>query len=329
MKGTFVIALITIFSMLVIPLSSLSGSQGITVPTSKTQGDAAYENKTQNTQNNNFEKIRVLKDGAVIEVSAADYIFGVVAAEMPALYETEALKAQAVAAYTFALYRKSVNQNTEYDISADPETAQCFISREEASAKWGDKANEYAKKIEDCIAAVDGEFLTYDNAPIFAAYHAISAGNTNSCADVWGNELPYLKSVDSVGDKLADGYLSEVTFTADEIAEKLSGITAASGEAQNYFSNAVTTDNGYVKEISYCGEKTVGSTISKLLGLRSTNFEVSFNEGIFTFAVKGYGHGVGMSQSGANYMAQQGSSYEEILLHYYSGANLEKIKIFT
>ncbi len=322
MKGTFIVALITIFSMLVIPLSSLSGAENVSVPTAKPQNDILYENKTQNTK---FEKIKVLKGGAVIEVSTTDYIFGVVAAEMPALYESEALKAQAVAAYTFAFYRKSVNQNTEYDISADPETAQCFITREEAAAKWGDKADEYTKKIGDCIAAVEGELLTYDGAPIFAAYHAISAGTTNSCADVWGNDLPYLKSVDSVGDKLADGYLSEVTFTADELAEKLNSIAAASGEAQNYFSDVVAGDNGYVKEINYCGKKTTGSTVSKLLGLRSADFEVSFNDGNFTFTVKGYGHGVGMSQYGANYMAQQGSNYKEILFHYYTGANLEKI----
>lgn len=321
MKGTFFIALIVIFSMLVIPLSSLSKAQSIALPTAKPQADVAYENQSQDM---GFEKIRVLKDGAVTEVTAKDYIFGVVAAEMPALYESEALKAQAVAAYTFACYRIQNNTNTEYDISADPETAQCFITREEASARWGDKADEYAKKIDDCIAAVQGELLVYEKKPIFAAYHAISSGKTNSCLDVWGNDLPYLKSVISAGDSLADKFLSEVAFTADELAEKLKSIATPEGEPQNYFTDVKTTDNGYVKNLTFCGKQVSGSQISEILDLRSANFEISFADGKFTFSVKGYGHGVGMSQTGADYMAKQGSNYREILLHYYNGATLEK-----
>ncbi|MBQ8740249.1 MAG: stage II sporulation protein D [Clostridia bacterium] len=321
MKGTFFIALVVIFSMLVIPLSSLSKAENGVLQTAKPQSNIVYENKNQNV---GFEKIKVLKDGVVIEVTMKDYVFGVVAAEMPALYENEALKAQAVAAYTFACYRKNNNTNTEYDISADPETAQCFITREEAASRWGEKADEYAKKIDDCISAVQGELLLYEGKPIFAAYHAISAGSTNACRDVWGNELSYLIEVESLGDKLADGYLSEAVFTTDELCEKLKDITSPSGEPQDYFSDISTTDNGYVKNLTYCGKQISGSEICKALELRSSNFEVDFADGKFTFLVKGYGHGVGMSQTGADYMAKQGSNYEEILLHYYNGVTLEK-----
>lgn len=319
MKGTFFISLVVIFSMLVIPLSALSRAGSDTLPTAKPQNNITYEKQDDKL---GFEKIKVLKDGEITEYSASDYIFGVVAAEMPALYETEALKAQAVAAYTFACYRKNNNTNTEYDISADGDTAQCFITREEASARWGDKADEYAKKIDDCIAAVQGELLIYEGKPIFAAYHAISSGSTNACVDVWGNDLPYLKSVNSVGDSLADKYLSEVAFTADELAEKLKSIASPEGEPQNYFTDIKTTDNGYVKSLTYCGKQTSGSEICKTLDLRSANFEINFADGNFTFTVKGYGHGVGMSQTGADYMAKQGSDYREILLHYYNGATL-------
>lgn len=320
MKGTFFISLIIIFSMLVIPLSSISKSDNV-LPTAKPQSDIAYKKPNNNI---GFEKIKVLKDGAITEYSTKDYIFGVVAAEMPALYHEEALKAQAVAAYTFACYHKENNTNTEYDISADSDTAQCFITRQEASSRWGEKADEYAQKLDDCIAAVQGELLTFDNAPIFAAYHAISSGKTNSCADVWGNDLSYLQSQDSAGDMLADGYLSEATFTADELAEKLKSIKTASGEPQNYFTNIEKTNSGYVKSIAYCGKEVSGAQICELAGLRSSNFEVSFADGNFKFTVKGYGHGVGMSQTGADYMAKQGSSYDEILLHYYNGATLQK-----
>lgn len=320
MKGTFFISIVVIFSMLVIPMTALSKSETSIVPTINSKNDVVY---TKN--NSGFEKIRVLKDGTVSEYSANDYIFGVVAAEMPALYEAEALKAQAVAAYTFACYRKSNNTNTEYDITADADTAQCFITKEQAFERWGEKAEEYAQKIENCIAAVQGEMLLYDNTPIFAAYHAISAESTNACADVWGKDLPYLKSVSSMGDSLADGYLSETTFTADELCEKLKSISKPSGEPQGFFSDAVACDNGYVKKISFCGKEMSGSQISKLLGLRSANFKISFSDNNFTFSVKGYGHGVGMSQTGADYMAKQGSNYKEILLHYYSGVKIEKI----
>ena len=320
MKGTFFISIVVIFSMLVIPMTALSKSETSVLPTINSQNDVAY---TKN--NSGFEKIKVLKDGKVGEYSSNEYIFGVVAAEMPALYEAEALKAQAVAAYTFACYRKSNNTNSEYDITADADTAQCFITREQAFERWGEKAEEYAQKIDNCIAAVKGEMLLYDNAPIFAAYHAISAESTNSCADVWGKDLPYLKSVSSMGDSLADGYLSESTFTADELCERLKSITKPSGEPQDYFSNIDVCSNGYVKKISFCGKEMSGSQMAKLLELRSANFTISFSDGKFTFFVKGYGHGVGMSQTGADYMAKQGSNYKEILLHYYSGVKIEKI----
>lgn len=321
MKGTFFISLVVIFSMLVIPLSALSKTDNVALPTAKPQNNITYEKQNDKI---GFEKIKVLKDGAVNEYSAADYIFGVVAAEMPALYHEEALKAQAVAAYTFACYRAQSNQNTEYDISADPDTAQCFITREEAAARWGDNADEYTQKIDSCITAVQGELLTFDKKPIFAAYHAISSGSTSACEDVWGDDLPYLKSVDSSGDRLASGYLSEATFSTEELTSNLKDISSPSGEAQNYFTDIKTTDNGYVKSITYCGKNVSGSQICKSLGLRSSNFTISFADDKFTFTVKGYGHGVGMSQTGADYMAKQGSNYEEILLHYYSGATLQK-----
>lgn len=327
MKVTFVSILITAFAMLLIPLVSLSAKPSAVQAAAK--GDnIIYEENSTNIESNlniNFDSFKVLSDGKVLELDAKDYIFGVVAAEMPALYHEEALKAQAVAAYTFACYRKTNNTNSEYDISADAETAQCYITKDEAVARWGEKAAEYTEKIENCISSVEGEWLSYAGAPIFAAYHAISSGKTNNCSDVWGNDLAYLKSVDSMGDCLADEYLSEVTFTAEELIEKLKSIAKNTGEAQNYFTDIKTTDNGYVKQITYCGTKTTGAEISNALGLRSGNFEVSFADGNFYFSVKGYGHGVGMSQTGANYMAKQGSTYKEILFHYYRGVTLEKI----
>lgn len=321
MKEIFVILIVIIFAMLVIPLAALSKSPETAVTTANSQYNEPYQNPDKTFE---LEEIKVLKDDVVTSYSVKDYLFGVIAAEMPALYEREAIKAQAVAAYTFALYRMLGQTDTEYDITADGETAQCFITREEAAARWGEKASEYTKKIDDCIDSVAGYTLIYNNEVIFAAYHAISPGVTNTCLDVWGKEIPYLTSVASDGDKLADNYLSEVTFTTAEIAEKLKNLGEASGEAQNYFKDANATDNGYVKDINFCGKKLTGAQVREALDLRSCNFTVSFADDKFTFTVKGYGHGVGMSQTGANYMAKQGKSYAEILLHYYKGATLQK-----
>ena len=321
MKGTFLMSIVVIISMLVIPLSALSQAQADVVPTVAPNVDAPYEESKSSYAVQSF---KVLKDGTVLELSAPDYIFGVVAAEMPALYHEEAIKAQAVAAYTFACYRKNSSSGGEYDITADGDTAQCFITRDEAKARWGEKADEYAKKIDACITAVAGELLCFDNQPIFAAYHAISPGKTNPCLDVWGKDIPYLKSVDSSGDIDAEGYQSEAAFTVTEITEKLKSICEPTGDAQNYFSGFSTGENGYVKQLKYCGTVVAGSQITKLLGLRSSNFTVSYSDNKFVFSVKGYGHGVGMSQTGANYMASLGKTHKEILLHYYNGAILQK-----
>lgn len=321
MKFKFVSALIIIASMFIIPLLALPEKSAAALQTAALSKNIVYKSNGSSTGFNSF---RVLKDGNVSEISAEDYVFGAVAAEMPALYSEEALKAQAVAAYTFACYRKSTGTNTEYDIAADPETAQCYITKAEAADRWGEKADEYTEKIQNCVKAVSGELLSYDGSPIFAAYHAISPGATNACADVWGKDLAYLKSVDSSQDCLADGYLSEAVFSAQELAERLNELAEFKGEAKDCFTDIEAADNGYVKKICYCGKATTGSEISKRLGLKSGCFTVSFADNNFTFSVKGYGHGVGMSQWGANSMAKQGSSYKEILLHYYSGAVLEK-----
>lgn len=265
------------------------------------------------------------ENGSITEMKAEDYIFGVVAAEMPALYEEEALKAQAIAAFTFACRRKAENEGKEYDITNDHTTDQSFITEEAACEKWGEKADEYTNKIKTAINEVIGYMITYDNKPIVAVYHAISSGKTEDAKDIWGEEYPYLKPVSSEGDKLAKDYITEVSFTADELKEKLASDIELSGDAANYFGEISRTDSGVVKEISVCGKTLKGARIRTLLDLRSSNFEVKFNDEKFVFSVYGYGHGVGMSQNGANYMAKQGSDFKEILTHYYKGCKVEKV----
>jgi stage II sporulation protein D len=169
--------------------------------------------------------------------------------------------------------------------------------------------------------------ITYKGTPITAVYHAISSGKTESAKDIWNAELDYLVPVSSEGDKLATNYISEVEFTAKELKERLSDKAELSGEAKDYFSNLVRTKSGTVLKVNVCGQELKGSLVRELLELRSSNFTVEYRDEKFVFSVYGYGHGVGMSQNGANYMAKQGSTFEEILTHYYTGCKVEKVKI--
>lgn len=263
--------------------------------------------------------------GETIEIKTEDYIFGVLAAEMPALYEAEALKAQAVAAYTFACRKKAENRDKSYDITTDSTVDQSFISEEKAVERWGEKAEEYRKKLKEVIKQTENYMITYDGKPITAVYHAISSGKTENSENVWGAELPYLKSVASPEDKLSPDYISKLTVSEKELSDKLSDECALKGEAKNYFNSLKRTESGTVKTVSVCGSDIKGARIRDIFGLRSSNFEIEYSDGSFVFTVYGYGHGVGMSQYGANYMAKQGSDFKEILTHYYSGCKVEKI----
>ena len=318
MKKLLGFTIFVTIAMLLIPLWALKEPKSV----SAVAPVASVMDKTEAVQSR--ETFKVLKDGEIAEFQRSDYIFGVVAAEMPALYHEEALKAQAVAAYTFATVKAAQNSALEYDITSDHTIDQSFITEAEAREKWGDNADEYIAKIKKAVAETEGELICYKGEPITAFYHAISGGKTEDSKNVWGKELPYLKSKLSTGDTLAKNYLTEVTFTAEQLADKLSGEVKLSGEPQNYFGNSKRTEAGTVREINLCGEKLSGFKLQSLLSLRSANFEVKYQEDKFVFTVKGAGHGVGMSQNGANFMANQGSGYKEILTYYYDGCEIVK-----
>ncbi len=319
MKKIFSLTAILLCALLLLPLTSLKLTENNIQTISPTE---------TNTENKNTDSFRLCfsETKEVEEISAEDYIFGVVAAEMPALYEEEALKAQAIAAYTFALYRKEANVQNEYDLTDSHLTDQSFITLEEAKTRWGENADNYIKKIQDVISEVKGLALTYKNKPICAVYHAISFGVTEDAKNVWGSDHPYLKSVDSYGDKLSKDYISSLSLTTDEFKEKLNGKIEFTENTNEYIGKITRTDAGTVKNIKICNNEISGNTIRELLELKSANFEIKYNEGNFIFTVYGYGHSVGLSQNGANYMAKQGAEYKEILNHYYKDCKIEKIK---
>ena len=271
------------------------------------------------------ENVRVLNNetGQTETYTLADYLFGVVSAEMPALYEPEALKAQAVAAYTFYLRKKETNSQKDYDITNDYSQDQAFISPAAAKEKWGSNADSYETKIRAAINSVLYKKVTYNGQIAATVYHAISFGKTETAADVWGGEYPYLVSVDSNFDKFATNYLSVVTFTAAELKTALSGVAEVKNLTENCFSAKTLTTAGSVKSLKVGGTTVSGAKIRKALNLRSTDFDIAFENGTYTFTVRGYGHAIGMSQFGANYLAQQGKTWQEILLYYYTGCQIE------
>ncbi len=312
-----IVLAIMFLSILLFPL--------IAMEEEKPKNDTPVASKSETNKTDEAYFRVLLTDGKVKNIPETEYICSVVAAEMPALYEPEALKAQAVAAYTYACYRRDSRKSESYDVSADSASDQAYTPLEEAAKKWGDKASEYTKKIQNAVKAVMGYKLTYNGKTILAAYHAISSGKTETGANVWGAGYDYLTTVESIGDLLAEGYLSAVTFTPEEFKAKATELGATmNGDASTWLREPSRTEIGTVKEYQLGDKLVSGKDMRTTFGLRSANFDLTFTENKFTFTVRGYGHGAGMSQNGANYLAKQGSTYLEILSWYYPACKLEK-----
>lgn len=259
----------------------------------------------------------------VCEYNLEEYVWRVVAGEMYYSYNPEALKAQAVAVRTYAMKKadSTLPEHKGGDVCTNSAHCMAFVSEEDAKAKWGDKYSEISEKFKKSAYETAGEVITYNDEYATAVFHAISSGTTESAKDVWGGNAPYLSNNDSSLDKNAKGYKSTAEFTFDELYERL-GITA------DDFKNAEVkkTAAGGIKSIT-AGEKSLsGAEIRKMLGLRSANFEYEIKDNIIHFTVYGYGHGIGMSQAGANEYANAGYTYSEILKKYYPGTILEQIK---
>lgn len=281
--------------------------------------------KSVSAPKNNIKNDKVIfklktKNNEIIKIDASDYLLGCVAAEMPISYHEEALKAQTVAAYTYAL-RKKANSKNDYDITDDYKTDQCYIADEELKTRWGDNYGQNKEKLEKIIKSVEGEWVCFDKNPALTVYHAISSGKTYDAKEVWGQDIKYLKSVDSSFDKMEKNYKTVQKFNKEEFLKLLE----LEGKIKSVkIDNLERTKNGRVKNFQISGEKISGVTAMQKLNLRSDNYSVDTDDENVIFTVLGYGHGVGMSQTGANAMAKNGSNYKEILHHYYSGCSIEK-----
>ena len=266
-------------------------------------------------------------DGQVVELTMADYLWGVVAAEMPASFEEEALKAQACAARTYTVSRQNnpSDKHPDADICSDSTCCQAYIDRSDAETRWGLNAGVYSEKIEQAVAETDALGILYEGQPIQALFFSSAAGKTVDAVEVWGNSVDYLKSVDSPEGDEVPNYHTQAVFSADEVkALTLAAYPGAdlSGDPSAWFGTASRNEGGGVISIPLGGVTLTGSQVRSLFSLRSATFTVSYGEGGFTFDVTGYGHGVGMSQYGANSMAASGSTFEEILTWYYTGAQV-------
>ena len=258
----------------------------------------------------------------------SDYLWRAVAAEMPASFEADALRAQAVCARTYSLWKLTAKSHEAdgADICADSSCCQAYLSPEDAAQKWEENAEAFSLKIAGAVADTDGQVLTYGGAPIQAVFFSSADGQTADAAEVWGRSLPYLVPVDSPEGDEVPNYHSTVTLTADEVRSLAEGAGLGcdlSGGPSTWFANLTRTASGRVDSVDLGGISLSGGACRNLFSLRSASFDVAETDGVFTFSVTGYGHGVGMSQYGANAMARAGSSWQEILAHYYTGAELQ------
>ena len=290
------------------------------------------EEKVENYDYKNYGSIKLLhtKTGEVEEVPIDTYLVNVVSAEMPADFEIEALKAQAVVARTYTIYKIQNKKHENADICDDSACCQAWVSKEERFARWEESVRESNwQKIEQAVNETKGKIITYEGKPINAFFHSNSGGKTEIPVNVWGGTgYPYLQVVETSGEDNYTQYNSEVVLSNEELLEKLKvNYSDISIDFNNNDDLKILeyTDSGRVKTVKFGNHNLSGTETRSLLGLRSTNFEIIKENGNIKFSVKGYGHGVGMSQTGANTLAKEGKSYEDIINHFYIGVVIQDV----
>lgn len=264
--------------------------------------------------------------GQAVELPLREYLIGAVAAEMPVSWPDEALKAQAVAAHSYTLYRRDHNtgENGAW-FTADPARRQGCLTDAVLHSYWGTAYAANYARLSALVDAVQTQVLYYGDAPAGTSYFAMSNGRTEASENVWGTALPYLVPVDSSTDTAADNYEYTLNLSAAQLQQLLAerlGIAANLSQQAQWFGTPMLTPSGYVDSLPVCGQTVQGTALRKALGLRSTCFTVVWQSGTFSFTTRGYGHGVGMSQCGAKALAEQGADYRAILAHYYPGTEL-------
>jgi len=301
------------------------------------QQEQTTENQTEISNKNtyNYSKYGTIsllhkKTGEVEQVKLDEYLCNVVSAEMPATFEQEALKAQAIVARTYTIYKILNKKHDNADICDDSTCCQAWISKDDRLAKWEENQRESNwQKICSAVNETSGKIITYENKPIDAFFHSNSGGITEVPVNVWGGTgYPYLQSVETSGENTYTQYASEVTLSQEELINKLK---EKYSDISIDFTNSEDikileyTESTRVKTVKFGNHEISGVEARTLFGLKSTNFEISRDGNNIKFSVKGYGHGVGMSQTGADSMAKNGSRAEEIIKHFYTGVEITEV----
>ena len=274
-----------------------------------------------------YNNVKVLMDnGEIKEIVLDEYLHGVLSAEMPASYEKEALKAQAIVARTYTMYKILKDKKHENcDICSNYACCQAWIDDNSKKEKWKDKYDEYNNKIKSAIDETKGKIITYENSPINALFHANSGGKTEIPINVWGGNYPYFAVVETSGENEYSGYASEIEISKEEFINKIK-------EKYNDFEidflneNCIKileyTESGRVKMIRIGNKEISGVELRSILSLKSSNFVYEILENTIKFKVIGYGHGVGLSQSGSDALARSGKNSDEIINHYYKNIEI-------
>jgi len=265
--------------------------------------------------------IAVVHDGAVQQMDLEEYVAAVVLAEMPAYFEVEALKAQSVVARTYTQKAYTTGgKHGDGSICTNPSCCQAYITESDYIDQGGTEEN--VDKIRSAVLATSGYVLTYEGQLIEATYFSCSGGSTEDAVAVWGTDFPYLRSVSSPGEEEAAYYTDTVTLTKQQLESAL-GVTLTESSA-DWFSSLTYTTGGGIHSADIGGKNFAGTQLRSILGLRSTAFDLTPGENCITITTRGFGHRVGMSQYGADAMAASGSTYPEILAHYYQGTTLQQ-----
>jgi len=283
------------------------------------------ELRQQRIDREKAEKVRVLHGDTLMELDKLSYLVGVVAAEMPASFPVEALKAQAVAARTYTAYCTAAKRHSQAQICTYSGCCQAWMSEDEMRQRWGADFERYHAVVLDAVRSTAGESLKYQGQPVFAAFHSSSMGATESSGQIW-NPTPYLISVPSPETpETMPQLISTVRIAALDFRDAiLSAFPQAdlSGEPDSWLGSVTLCESGRVDSIIIGGTAVPGTRLRQIFSLRSTDFELRHEGGDFVFSVAGLGHGVGMSQYGAKLMAEEGTGYTAILAHYYPGTSL-------
>lgn len=343
-EGIKFILFTTIFIILfmIITPSMLIKSRGINmdelsevnIETEKTEPTTSMvEIKDVILNDNETVSVYITSQNKIVDVPLEEYICGVISNEMPASFEIEALKAQAVAARTYLASKKIKNctKANGADI-CDSTHCQVYTSKAVRLELWDESVrDENWEKINEAVESTKGQVLSYQNELVlYPQFFSTSSGKTENSVDLYWADIPYLKSVESTGEEIAPKFESEVSITIDEFISKFEEKYPNSLLNENNIESSINvisrSEAGGIKEIQVSGETIRGQDFRFLYGLNSSNFTYEINDGNIIFKCKGYGHGVGMSQWGANVMAKEGKTYKEILKHYYTGIEITNLR---